>query len=185
MLGVQQLDGPPDTRAGDGEFRDAGRHRRPPHGAKDRRLADGHHHGAGLPSGPVFLADDVAMLARLDKDRERGLVMDLDPVGAGIDPVGVRVLGDHQAFGADVAATIPLVPFGSRKLEGVDVVPFVDVLKDRAGLDPDRVDGIRDLAAVAAVCLHPLQPLAGVKDTRGADIDGDPKTLGITQDIVE
>ncbi len=111
--------------------------------AEHRRLADADHHRAMLAALPVFAADDVAMLAVLDEDDERVLVVHLHPVGAEIDPVAVGIAGDDQAFGADVAAAVVLVPL--RRREGVDVdgAAFEHVLQHRAFGDDDRAGSDR------------------------------------------
>ena len=80
-------------------------------GAWPTEIAIGH----GLPLRPPFAPDDVAVLAGLDEHAERLLVVHHDAIGAEIDPVAVEILGDDEAFGADVVAAVVRVPFRRRK----------------------------------------------------------------------
>ena len=55
--------------------------------------------------------------------------MNHDPVGAVIHPPFVRVACDIYASGADVAATILVVPKRRWELKHVDVAVFVNVIE--------------------------------------------------------
>ena len=79
---------------------------------------------------------------------ERVLVVHLDPIGAEIDPVAVGVAGDDEAFGADVAAAVALVPFRRREGEGVHVLALEHVLQHRPVARPHRRDRLIVPAAV-------------------------------------
>ena len=100
------------------------------------------HHGDRhrLAALAVFLAMDRAVVAGGQHEADRGLVVHLGAVGAGIEPVLLRVAGDREGAGADVAAAVLLVPDRRGKLGDVDGVAGEDVLEDRPVLD----DLVRD-----------------------------------------
>jgi len=74
----------------------------------------------------------VAVVAGRHQDADRVLVVHLRPVGAGIEPVLVRVAGDRVGAGADIAAAILFVPDRGGEFEHIDVVARHDVLEHRA-----------------------------------------------------
>ena len=71
------------------------------------------------------------MLAGRDVKARGPGVVDHHPVGAAIDPALVRVAGDVEAAGADVAAAVAGVPDRHREAGDVDFVAAHDVLEDR------------------------------------------------------
>src|SRR5262249_9537189 len=183
---LDHLDRPAETAAGEVVFRDVGAGRRRPHRAQHRRLADADHHRAMLATLPVFPPDDVAVLAVLDEDRERVLVMYLDAVGADIDPVAVGIAGDDEALGADVAAAVVLMPF--RRREGIDVdrAAFDHIAQRGPVLDHDRRDRIGLLAAMLAIDLHAVEAdLAIVEHFRGSHVHHHAMAGRIALDIAE
>ena len=79
-------------------------------------------------------------MARRHQHADRGLVVHHGAVGAGVEPVFLRVAGDAVGAGADVAAAVQLVPDRRGELGHVDGVAGDDVLEDRAVVD----DLVRD-----------------------------------------
>src|SRR6185312_15007657 len=151
-----------------------------------RRQADAHHHRAGFAALPIFAADHVAMLAGLDEHDEGAAAMHLDAVGAEIHPVAVGILGDHQAFGADIAAAIGGVPARRRKGLDIDRLALAHDLQHRPVLDHHRRQRRRALAPAAAIRAHEIEAAStGVEHARGARIDDDPVVGRIALDVAE
>src|SRR5439155_13160754 len=105
-----------------------------------RHLAAGHQEGHGIAAADhrhrhwlaarlVFVAHLPAVLAGRDVKAGGPGVVDHHPVGAAIDPALVRVAGDVEAAGADVAAAVAGVPDRRRKAGDVDLVASHDVLE--------------------------------------------------------
>src|SRR5262249_29898937 len=90
-----------------------------------------HRDGHSLAARLVLVAHLPAVLARRDVESRGPGVVDHDAVGAAIDPALVRLAGDVEAAGADVAAAVGLVPLRGRKPGDVDIVAGHDVLEDR------------------------------------------------------
>src|SRR6185312_11791287 len=105
-------------------LRDTWSRRRGGGGTEYRCLAAAHHHRARLAALPVFAADHVAVLAGLDEYDEGLATMHLGAIGTEIDPVAIRILGDDQTFGADIAAAVIGVPARRRKGLDIDRVAF-------------------------------------------------------------
>ena len=106
--------------------------------------------------------------------------MRLHPIGAVIDPAGIRIAHDHHVAGADVVAAVVLVPARHRDLENVDVLAGVDVLEQRPVLDRDRRDGAR-LLHVAAPVMHQFDG-AGVGIEPERDVDAPDRGEDVGED---
>jgi hypothetical protein len=74
-------------------------------------------------------------MARRDQNANRGLVKDLRPIGAGIEPLLLRVAGDGIGAGTDVAAAVLFVPNRRREFQNVDGVAHQHVFEDRPVVD--------------------------------------------------
>ena len=98
---------------------------------QQRVLAEADHHRAGLALGEVLFADQPAVFAGRHPNAAGVLVLHHHPVGGGVDPVLLRVAGDHHVVGADVAPAVSFVDEGDRELVEVDLVVPVDVVEDR------------------------------------------------------
>ena len=117
---------------------------------EQRRMHAAHHgHRARLAALVILLLDHVAVLALGAHHGGERLVVRLHPVGAVVDPAGVRIAHDHHVAGADVIAAVVLVPARHRNLEQVDVVAGLDVVQERTARDLDRRDGPRLLHVAA------------------------------------
>ena len=106
----------------------------------ERIAAEHHRHRHRLAALEIFLAVDRAVMARRHQDADRGLVVHHGAIGAGVEPVLLRIAGDAVGAGADVAAAVLLVPDRRREFRHVDVVAGQDVLEHRTVLD----DLVRD-----------------------------------------
>src|SRR5262249_48195785 len=84
---------------------------------EERVTADDDAHGHRLATREVLIPVNATMLARRDVQANVLLVLHHHAVRAGVDPVAVRVLGDVDAAGPDVAAAILRVPERHRELE--------------------------------------------------------------------
>ena len=147
---------------------------------------------AALAAFVVAAHDEVAVLALGGHDRGEGAIVRLDPVGAVVDPAGVRVLHDDHAAGPDVVAAVVLVPPGRRDLQEIDVAPLADVLEHRAGWHGVRRDRLRLLhvSTPEADEIH-LGGLGGHPERqvdapdRGQDIGEDAIAARISGNVVE
>ena len=121
-------------------------------GDHEQRRMHAAHHGdrAGLAALVIAALDQVAVLALRAHHRRHVAVVGLHPIGAVIDPAGVRIAHDHHVAGADVIAAVMLVPARHRDFENVDVFAGVHVLQHRAGLHRDRRDGPSPLSCSGA-----------------------------------
>ena len=139
---------------------------------QQRIVADADRHRTGLALLEIFLADDPAVLAGRHPQAQRLLVMDHHPVGADIDPIGIRVLHDHQIAGADEAPAVELMEERHRELVDIHVLVAIDVLQHGAGLDGAGRDRLEILHAVAI----------GADDVEGGvglgQAEGDGEALG-------
>ena len=141
--------------------------------------------GQASPRAQYFLRMVSPCLPGSMKMVTRLLVLHLHAVGAEIDPVAVRILGDDHAFGADVAAAVALVPVRGGKFQHVDLIADHDVFQHRAGGHDLRRDRVGFLAAVLAVGLHQLKPFAFDEHARGADIHRHAEIVRIAFDLLE
>ncbi len=126
---------------------------------RQRIAAEHHHHRHGLAARPIFLAMDIAVMAARGDEADRLLVVHHGAIGAGIEPVLLRVAGDAVGAGADVAAAVLLVPDRRREFGHVDVVAGQHVFQHRPVVDdlmrnaisgpPDR---LRDKRRSIPIC---------------------------------
>src|SRR5215469_957486 len=92
----------------------------------------------GLAAFMIFAHDEIAVLALGAVNGCYVTIMHLDPVGAVIDPAGIRVLHDHHAGGADEIAAVLFVPFRRRDAAQIELVAAKSIVLDRAACDSDR-----------------------------------------------
>src|SRR5439155_556944 len=76
-----------------------------------------------------------AVLARRDVEAELVLVVDHHAIAAEVDPAVVRIAGDVEAAGADVAAPVVLVPLRRGGDRHVDVRAALPLPEDGTILD--------------------------------------------------
>jgi hypothetical protein len=131
-------------------------------------MACGHHDADGLP------------------------VVHLCSVGAGIQPVLLRVAGDAVGAGADIAAAVLLVPFRRRKFGDVDIVTHHDVFEHRPVVDDDvRHDAlVLQISLAVGVAQLPLGEVLGkterhVATGAGKHVEEQTEALRAAGDILE
>ena len=135
---------------------------------------------------------DGAVMARRHQHADRGLVVHHGAVGAGVEPVLLRVAGDAVGAGADVAAAVLLVPDRRGELGDVDGVAGQHVLEDRAVVD----DLVRDrllllqVGLAEAVGQLPFGQVIGkaerhVAADAGEHVEQHAEALGAARDVVE
>ena len=91
--------------------------------------------------GHIALEQHLAQVTgRPRKTGQQALVMDHEPVGAPVHPIGLGVLGDDQIPGAQIAAAVALVHHGHRQVEQIDLVARNDDVLARRVVDHDRRD---------------------------------------------
>ena len=78
------------------------------------------------------------MLARRNVHAQCFFILSLSPVGADIDPTGLRVLENDGIHRSDIAPAVFAVPLGSRKLKNVYRTAGIDVFENRAVGNPFR-----------------------------------------------
>ena len=155
-------------------------------------VADADRHRAGLALLEVLLADQPAVLARAHPQAHRVLVVNHDPVSAEVDPVGIRVLHDHQVTGADIAAAVQLMQERNGELQQVDVLVAIDVFQNRAGIDETRGDR-REILHTVAIPSHHVHGARRLRETQGhgqalhriCHARQDPEAGVVTGNIVE
>ena len=111
-------------------------------------VAERHGHFERLAACGVFFSLDAAVFARRNIEADLVLVMDHDSIGAVIHPAFVGILGDIDAAGTDVAATVLVMPERCWELEHVDIAVFVDVIEKPALLNELRRDWLDLLVIV-------------------------------------
>ena len=135
---------------------------------------------------------DRGVVARRHQHADRGLVVHHGAVGAGVEPVLLRVAGDAVGAGADVAAAVLLVPDRRGELGHVDGVAGDDVLEDRAVLD----DLVRDrlllleIGLAEGVAQFPFGQMVGkaerhVAADAGEHVEQHAKALRAARHVVE
>ena len=134
----------------------------------------------------------IAVVAGRHQDADRVPVVHLRPVGAGVEPVLVRVAGDRIGAGADVASAVLLMPDRGGEFEHVDVVARHDVLEHR----PVRHDlvghqlHVLEIGVAIGLAQLPFAQVirkaeSHVAARAGEDVEQQPKTLGTAGDVVE
>ena len=109
----------------------AGRQLHSPDPIDYRMMAERHGHRAGLAQRVVFLVMDPSMFARRNVQGSRILVVDHDAVGPHVHFTVVGIAGDDGVPGADISASVGLVPFGYRQFEQIDVLAGAHVFEYR------------------------------------------------------
>ncbi len=132
------------------------------------------------------------MVAGRHQDADGVSVVYLRPVGAGVEPVLVRVAGDRIGAGADIAAAVLLVPDRGGEFEDVDVVARHDVLEHRAVRHDLVGHQLHVLEIGLAIGLAQLPFAQVVRKAEGhvaaragEDVEQQPKALGAARDVVE
>ena len=155
------------------------------HHAEHRRLTDHHHHRAWLAHRPPFLADQAAMLARFDEDRQRALVLHHHTISADVHPARIRILVDDEDFGADVTATVLLMPVARREFRNIDRVAAHNVLGDGTALDDARRKGLAAALATRAKLLQRVQRQIAREQAREAYVHEHAKAGRMARDVLE
>ncbi len=111
-------------------------------------MAKRHDHGTGLAHVEIFSAMQAAMFSGRDVERKSVFSLQHDAISSRVDPTFVRVAGDHEIVGADIAAAVKLMPARDRKSFEIDIA-LEPVLKDRRVGYILRLDGfeVSNLAA--------------------------------------
>src|SRR6266850_6182098 len=84
-----------------------------------------------LVSIAIFFEVDRAMVGGRDLHGHALLILHHDPVTTEVHPPGIGILGHNDTARADVFPAVMLVPFGRRKLQEIDVLAKILVVKDR------------------------------------------------------
>ena len=118
--------------------------------------------------------------------------MHLRAIGAGIEPVLLRIAGDAVGAGADVAAAVLLVPDRRGEFGDVDVVAHHDVLEHRAVLDDLVRDDLRilQIGFAIGVAQLPFGEMVGEAERHvaahaGEHVEQQPEALGRARHLVE
>src|SRR5919197_821084 len=120
-----------DHCAGVIELADAGRHLGAGHHQEDRVVAEGDGDRSPDFAAEPFVDVLPSVLAGDGIDGSGATVLlNLHAVSAAVDAAAVRVAGQNDAAGAEVAAAVVLVPEGRRESQEVHVRTFDHVLED-------------------------------------------------------
>ncbi len=141
----------------------------------ERIAADHHCHRQRLAALERLVAVDAAVVAGGHDDADGLLVVHLRAVGAGIEPVLLRIAGDAVGAGAEIASAVLLMPLGRGEFGHVDIVAHHDVLEHGSVLD----DLVRDDALLleirfaVGVTELPLGELVGKAERHVAPLAGE------------
>ena len=191
-LAAHHLDGRAAQPAHHVELAHAVRKLRAPH--EERHGVAAHHQGHrhGLALVEVLLPVHVGVLAGHEQQAHRLRVLHHGPVGADVDPALVRVDGDAEAAGADVAPAVVGVPLGGGELHDVDVVAGEDVLEHgpvvhhHVGQPPLHLDVMLEERLAQLLLGEVLrEPQRHVAALAGERVDQDAEPLGAAGDLVE
>ena len=80
---------------------------------QSRVHAADHRDRARLAALVIAAPDQIAVLAFRTHHRRDIALVRLHPIGAVIDPAGIRIAHDHHVAGADVVAAVMFVPRGT------------------------------------------------------------------------
>ena len=106
----------------------------------------------------IFVAHLAAVFARRNVEAQRLLIVDHHPVGAAIDPAGVRITRDVITSSANVASAVGMMPLRRRESGDVNVLTGHHVLHDWPVIDVSRrntlhLGGVMDAESFAQLHL--------------------------------
>ncbi len=127
---LDDIDRFPTDAADDVVLANAIRHLARRHQERHRIAADHDRDRHRLLARLVLVALDAAVLAWRDVEADGLLVVDHYAVGAAVDPALVRIAGDVEAAGADIATPVGVVPFRCWKDRDVDCIARDRVLEN-------------------------------------------------------
>ncbi len=130
----------------------------------------------------IAALDDVAVLAFGEHHGREVALVGLHPVGAVIDPAGVRIAHDHHVASAEVVAAVMFVPARHGDFENVDVFGGAHVLHHRTGLHGHGRDRARFLH-VAPPIVHEVDG-ARVRVEPQRDVDAAHRGENVGEDAV-
>ncbi len=157
------------------------------------RIAAQHHHDRHLLAArEIFLAVDIAVMARRHDEADALLVVHLRAIGPGVEPVLLGIARDAVGAGADIAPAVLLVPDGRREFLDIDILAQHHVLEHRpVGHDLVRHEARRlQIGLAIGLAQLPFVQVVGkahrhVAARAGEDVEEHAETLGAARDVVE
>ena len=91
-------------------------------GEQQRIAAKSRHHRTALSLLPILGANQPAILPRTHPQTQQIFLMELNPVGAGVNEAAIGIGIDQTIAGADVAPAVAVVETGRGEFQQIDLV---------------------------------------------------------------